>query len=136
ALFFVDDSTGNRTLVSDFGDGSQGPTGNTPSGLALDFSTATGYLVIDPGAGTQGRLFRVGDPTGIRSIASDFGDGTQGPTGVSPNGISGNGIEPSVAVVDGQAGTGGHGALFLVDPISGSRSVVSDFGDVAQGPVG
>ena len=39
-------------------------------------------------------------------------------------------------VVDFSAGTGGFGALFRVDPMSGNRSLVSDFGNAAQGPLG
>ena len=135
-LFFVDDATGARTLVSDFGDPGGGPTGNAPSGLTIDITTGTAYLVIDPGAGTQGQLFRVDDSSGNRSIVSDFGNGAQGPTGAAPVGVDVNGLDPSVVVVDSQAGTGGQGALFLVDPVSGNRAVMSDFGSAAQGPLG
>lgn len=39
-------------------------------------------------------------------------------------------------VVDLLAGTGFNGALFRVNTISGNRSLVSDFGDPAQGPLG
>ena len=31
-------------------------------------------------------------------------------------------------VIDPSAGTGGNGALFRVDPVSGARTVLSDFG--------
>jgi|GEM_PF-1130842 len=38
-------------------------------------------------------------------------------------------------VVDINAGTNILGALFRVDPISGNRALVSDFGNAAQGPL-
>ena len=39
-----------------------------------------------------------------------------------------------ILVVDPSAGTGGNGALFRVDPVSGERTVLSDFGDATMGP--
>ena len=43
--------------------------------------------------------------------------------------------KPDVVVVDIGAGTNGRGMLFGVDP-NGFRSVISDFGNAAQGPLG
>src|SRR6476620_1990357 len=39
-------------------------------------------------------------------------------------------------VIDSAAGTGGKGALFTVDPVTGSRTILSDFGNAIQGPTG
>jgi hypothetical protein len=39
-------------------------------------------------------------------------------------------------VIDALAGTGGLGALFRVNPSTGVRTLLSDFGNVAQGPTG
>jgi hypothetical protein len=41
-----------------------------------------------------------------------------------------------ILVVDVEAGTGGLGALFRVDPGTGMRSLLSGFGDPAHGPTG
>jgi len=43
----------------------------------------------------------------------------------------GNGL-----VIDPQAGTSVLGALFRVDPVIGNRTLLSDFGNLAQGPKG
>jgi Ca2+-binding RTX toxin-like protein len=94
-------------------------------------------LVIDSGAGTSGRgaLFRVQPATGRRTILSDFGNSTQGPVGESPTGVA---LEASgrILVTDPNAGTNRGGALFRVNPTSGSRVVISDFDDPAQGVQG
>ena len=56
ALFRVNLATGDRTIISDFGDSAQGPLGIDPFGVTLD---GTGdALVVDDEAGTnfQGAL--------------------------------------------------------------------------------
>jgi len=150
ALFRVDPSTGVRTVVSDFGNSAQGPTGVNPVGVAIEASG--NIVVIDRDAGTAGpacfglgcgALFRVNSSTGVRTIVSDFGNGALGTTGVRPSGIT---IDASgnILVTDPSAGTAsysacsssGCGALFRVDPSTGVRTVVSDFGNAAQGPLG
>jgi hypothetical protein len=143
ALFKVDMATGDRTLVSDFGDGSQGPTGETPTGVARAVGGA--ILVIDPDAGTDapndgkvggnGALFSVNPATGVRAIISDFGNGAQGPTGVNPGGVA-LGAGGVVLVADTEAGAGGNGALFKLDPLTGVRTVLSTFGELTQGATG
>jgi hypothetical protein len=135
ALFTVDPTTGARAILSDFGDGTQGPTGDTPVGVAVD--AAGTILVTDLNAGTAGRgaLFTVHPTTGARTILSDFGDASQGPTGENPLGLTVD-AAGTILVVDFGAGTGGLGALFAVDPADGSRTIVSDFGDGTQGPIG
>ncbi|MGH8581236.1 MAG: hypothetical protein ACREWG_00270, partial [Gammaproteobacteria bacterium] len=59
----------------------------------------------------------------------------QGPLGDDPFGLA---LEAAgaVLVIDNAAGTGTRGALFRVDPASGARTLVSDFGNPAQGPLG
>jgi hypothetical protein len=141
ALFEVDPATGNRTLLSDFGNSVQGDLGEYPSGVVvvpglLGLDTAA-VLVIDPLAGTngQGALFSV-DSSGNRTTLSDFGTGSnqgQYPDGMAywPGllGLLGN----VVLVSDGSAGTNSQGALFAVNPSTGARTVISDFGNTAQG---
>ncbi len=132
-LFRVDRAKGARTLLSDFADGSQGPRGVDPLGLAAEVS---GQLVItDPNAGTEskGALFRVDPGTGTRRRFSDFGDPTQGAEGMNPFGVA---VEPkgSILVTDPGAGTDAKGALFRLDPQSGARTVLSDFGVPPDSP--
>jgi sugar lactone lactonase YvrE len=135
ALLHVDPVTGERTILSVFGDDAQGPTGKDPVAVALDASQ--GIVVIDRRAGTDGRgaLFRVDPGTGARTLVSDFGDPTQGVTGSRPAGIA---VEPSgdALVIDPSAGRNHRGALFRVDSMTGIRTLLSDFGDAEQGPTG
>ena len=133
ALFRVDPVSGLRTLVSDFGDATQGPAGAEPSGLALEANGTV--LVIDQAFGTneQGALFRVDPVSGLRTLVSDFGDATQGPTGPIGLALEADG---TVLVIDFIAGTNFQGALFRVDPVSGLRTLLSDFGDATQGLAG
>jgi hypothetical protein len=94
-------------------------------------------LVADEFAGTGGvgALFKVDPSTGARTIFSDFGDPTQGPTGIDPSDVA---VEASgtILVIDESAGTGGLGTLFRIDPVTGVRTILSNFGDIAQGPTG
>ena len=41
-----------------------------------------------------------------------------------------------ILVIDSQAGTNFNGALFVIDPVTGNRTLLSDFGNPAQGPLG
>jgi hypothetical protein len=120
----------------------------TPSGRVLGLSllavialgaapaAADETYVVDQSAGTGGlgALFRVDAISGNRSLVSDFGNAAQGPLGRDPLGLA---LEAggTVLVADASAPTV-RGALFRVDAISGNRSLVSDFGNAAQGPVG
>ena len=134
ALFRVDPASGNRSLVSDFGNPAQGPLGSDPSGLALEASGTV--LVIDKDAGTDfgGALFRVDPASGNRSLVSNFANAGQGPLGSNPSGLA---LEASgtALVIDYTGGTDILGALLRVDG-AGNRTLVSDFGDAAQGPLG
>ena len=135
ALFRVDPVTGVRTLLSDFGKATQGPLGVDPVGVAV---TATGtILVIDREAGTslRGALFRVDPVTGVRTLLSDFGKATQGPLGVTPFGVAVMASD-AILIIDEDATASGNGALFSVDPVTGVRTLLSDFGKAAQGPLG
>ncbi len=135
ALFRVDAVSGNRTLLSDFGNANYGLLGVHPEGLALE--AAGTILVIDIEAGTNGRgaLFRVDGITGLRNLVSDFGDAAQGSLGANPRGLAVEAVG-TLLVIDLAAGTAGNGALFRVDGITGLRSLVSDFGNANQGPMG
>ena len=62
-LFSVNPSTGARTIISDFGDLSQGPVGRL-AGLTVN---DLGDILVSGAA-----LFRVNPSTGTRTILSDF----------------------------------------------------------------
>lgn len=100
-------------------------------------ATSGDYLVIDFDAGTNvaGALFTVNPVTGSRTILSDFGLTNQGPVGVDPEGVTVDSMG-TILVTDPSGGTGEKGALFTVNPTSGARTVLSDFGNAAQGPLG
>ena len=55
--------------------------------------------------------------------------------GAFPRGVAVDG-DGTIRVADPDAGTNGAGALFRVDPATGGRTLLSDFGDAAQGPIG
>ena len=127
ALFVVDPATGARTVLSDFGSGAN--PGFNPVGVAVEPDGTILVIDINAGTGFQGALFRVDPLTGARTLLSDFGSGAN--PGESPVGVA---VEPNgtILVVDVSAGTGNLGALFRVDPLSGARTLVSDFGSGAN----
>jgi hypothetical protein len=141
ALYMVDPSSGQRSLLSDFGNSNQGPLGSYPEGLLVVPASLLGWwsgvLVCDPFAGTngQGALFSV-DGAGNRTTIIDFGDDS-GTQGVYPDSMalySGLlGLGNAVLVTDGSAGSTGQGVLFTVNPATRTRSVLSDFGNASQG---
>ncbi len=140
-LFRIDPSTGARTAFSDFGDPGQGDAlGSNPFRVAVDASGNIVVLDFDVGelegipGGTPG-LFSVNPTTGFRTLLSDFGDVNQGPTGENPVDVafdeSGN-----ILVTDTDAGADDRGVLFSVNPLNGSREIISNFANDNQGPLG
>jgi hypothetical protein len=133
ALFRVDPKTETRTILSDFGNPGQGPLGDDPVDVAVE---ASGHILVideDAGRNEKGALFRVNPVTGNRTMLSDFGQGQR--PGSQPNEVA---VEASgqILVVDLDAGTNNRGALFRVNSASGNRTLLSDFGDSAQGALG
>lgn len=134
-LFRIEPASGKRSVLSDFGDTTQGPAGVDPFGVTVE---RTGQiLVADSQSGTDsnGALFRVDPKSGARAVLSDFGDSAKG----TPLGkIGGVAVEPSgnILVTGFDTGTDSNGVLFRVDATSGARTVLSDFGNPAQGPEG
>jgi len=147
-VFTVNPSTGNRTLLSDFGNSAQGPIGADPTGVVISnglLGLGTQIYVIDSDAGTNGSggLFRVDPGTGTRTLLTDFGNAAQGPLGLNPVSIAtvpagilqALRLNAGFVVLDNNAGTNGVGAVFAVD-IFGNRTLLSDLGDSSQGQVG
>jgi hypothetical protein len=135
ALLRMDPKTGTRTVLSDFGDSAQGPLGGDPVGVAVE--TSGTILVTDHFVGTNlgGVLFRVDPQTGMRTVLSDFGDAGQGPRGEVPLGVAVE-VAGTILVSNSVAGTNSRGALFRVDPQTGTRTLLSDLGDAGQGSSG
>ncbi|MGH2670303.1 MAG: hypothetical protein ACRDH5_14500, partial [bacterium] len=127
ALFRVDPLSGARTLVSDFGSGAN--PGAEPVGVAVESNGTLLVVDADAGTGSLGALFRVDPLSGTRTVLSDFGSGAN--PGIDPVGVA---VESNgtLLVVDPEAGTAGQGLLFRVDPLSGARILVSDFGSGAN----
>ena len=134
-LFRVDLGSGERTIVSDFRDDSQGRLVSTPVALALEPGGTA--LVADEGEGKipKSGLFRVDLGSGERTVLTDFEVTSQGPAAGPPAGVV---VEASgtILMLDTGGGTEFQGALLRVDPVSGQRTPVSDFGDAAQGVLG
>lgn len=94
ALFRIDAASGARTVLSDFGNPSQGPEGVARDiplpfiDVAVESSGNILVTAIDTGMDKKGALFRVDAKTGARRILSDFGDTAQGPLGQNPVGVT------------------------------------------------
>jgi hypothetical protein len=116
-----------RTIVSDFGDPQGGALIGTLNGLASDNSGQV-FVSDNLGAGQldQGAVLRVDTTTGIRIIVSDFGDATQGPTGAA--GFLAVDLGGRIVVSDGQGNR-----LVQVDPLTGARTLLSDFASQPRG---
>jgi len=127
-LYRLDPTTDTLTLLSDFGDPSQGPVGGTPRAIAQHPSGA--ILVVKDGIG-NGTLLRVDPASGNRSVLSDFGNPSQGPTGHSPQEVA---VSPLGEILVGTYSN--PPAVFRVDISTGARVLVSDLSDSSQGPLG
>jgi hypothetical protein len=131
---FAVDGTGSRWLVSDFGDPAQGPTGITPTGVAVAPTGEIWVVDYNGGASGLGGLFKVDYITGERTLVSDFRDSSQGALGVRPMPVA---VDKTgqILVMDVESGmTSWAGRLFQVNPVTGYRKVLSDFGNPNKGP--
>ncbi len=132
AVFRVDPASGARSLVADFDPIVAGgfifefPVDiaiEDSGGLLIPYKNST----VSPTAG--GLLFRVDPVSGVRTLLTDFALGT--PQGFDPIGVA---VEDSggILVVDRDVGSvntqRGNGGLFRIDPVSGARGLVVDFG--------
>lgn len=136
ALTSVDLKTGNRNVVSEFGNwGSQGVSAFYVTG-GIVVNNLGQVLVTTPFAGTdfKGSLLNVDLATGYRTEITDFGNPDQGPVGLYPLSV----LETSngdTLVLTTSLGAGG-GGLYSVDLITGQRTLLSDFGNADQGVTG
>jgi sugar lactone lactonase YvrE len=131
------------TVASDYGDPTQGPTSaNVDAVVVVPFQFTLGDIVVPEGRGlipwtglvTPGVLVRVDPVTGERHIFSSFQNRGQGPLG-TPQAVTFDGAG-NLLVTARRLGRNRPGILCRVDPATGVRTVVSDFGNIAQGPLG
>ena len=136
-LFHVDLITGDREIISEFGNPAQGPTGETPQDLLLD-GAGGAYVTDTQGVTPQGTLFHVDLTSGDRIVVSDFSNPAQGNTdAANPYGIAmADSDNAFVTDEDGPNGPVGNGALYLVNLTTGFRTLLTNFGDPNQGPGG
>src|SRR5205823_5811501 len=140
-VFSVTPGTGDRAILSDFSNPAQGAIGYHAWGIILDVD---GFpLVTDggPGGGPGAGLWKINTSNGFRTLISDFSKPPVYPPG--PQGVALD-ASGAIYVMDRSAGTicrplldsNTCGALFRVDRVTGAKTLVSDFGNPAQGPLG
>ena len=124
---------GMRSLVSDAANPAQGAPWHTPFGLGLDSDGS--ILVTDRGIGGGGNLaglWSVNASTGFRTRITDSGTfyGHSAPESVMLD-AAGN-----IVMGDAEAPFSVGGGLLRVDRGTGALTVLSDFSNPAQGPLG
>jgi hypothetical protein len=140
ALFAIDPINKARTVLSDFGDPNQGWTDpRSESGPTFVLTGPNGsilVLVSLGGTDARGAVVQVDPTSGYRSLVSDLGDASQGPIGDVPVAMSWSANQQWLYVVDAMAGTDAKGLLLQIDPATGFRQAISNFGISSQGRLG
>ena len=134
-LFAVSAATGARTVLSDFGNAASGALGDSPIAVAIATNGEVLVLTDRGGTGDRGVLFRINATTGMRTALSDFGNAAQGVVGPSTSGLHVS-AAGEILALDSDGGTDGRGELYRVHPVTGMRTVLSDLGNAAAGPIG
>ena len=128
ALFLVNPKTGQRVVLSDFGNPAQGPLGSVPVSVAV---VAGGQIFVsDLFAGelaVGGALFEVDPNTGNRTIVSDFGQGDI--QGYLYYGLVVDDKGRLIANLQGLPLNG----IVRVAPKTDTRVLISDLSNTAQG---
>ncbi|MBX7184274.1 MAG: hypothetical protein K1Y01_03925, partial [Vicinamibacteria bacterium] len=133
AVLAVDPANGNRTLVSKFGVVGSGPAITNPLGIAVNAaqdiyvvdSTLDAVVKISPTNGNRTLISIGADDATANAVNGNAAVGS-GPSFQSPTGIAIRG-DGKLVVTDGGATTGVFSdAVFLVDPATGNRSILSD----------
>ena len=155
ALVAVDPATGQRRILSDFGDAAQGSFGSSPNSVAvfrcsLDdrAESANGKSgnrnphycgngeTVQIYVSDFGRvLFKIDPNTGHRTLVSDFGQGDI--EGAFNPGLAVNAKGKVIANLSKQVlpNLEGHNVLVRIDPESDARILVSDLFNPDQGAI-
>jgi DNA-binding beta-propeller fold protein YncE len=132
----VDSPGGTRTLLSDNHTPVGGPDLQAPTGIAVD---AAGNLIVAENFETPinnvsvPSIVRIDRVTGARTLVSSNTSPAGGPDFVHPWGLA---IEAdgSILLADPAAFPQGNGGLIRIDPVTGTRTVLSRNGLPAGGP--
>ena len=130
ALFAVNRANGSLTTLTDFGNLAQGPRGED-GGHSLVLDSDGTFLMVDTNYLNVGAVFRVdpaGIPAGARSVLT---------TQLTHSSTIALGTDNSILLGSCDAhNAGGFDGLCRVDRLSGAQTLLSDFGDLTEGPTG
>lgn len=131
-VFIINPNTGQRTILTDFGNPAQGPGDDEPRDLTMEPNGDICVLNSDGGTDDTGELLHVDAQTGRRTLITDFGNPAQGPVGDLPQNVAlfSNG---DLYVSDRDAPSG-NGGIYIVDKGTGLRTILTDLSDGGQGP--
>ena len=139
ALVRVDPKTDERALITDFGNAVQGEVCSFDpdnqvycfiAGLTLQHAKK---IFVATQQDAIAKIFRVNTATGERILVTDFSNPAQGADGGAFVGFGG----PLAVEASGQLlAVDDSNRLLRIDPTTGNRTVLSDFGNRAQGPRG
>ena len=135
ALFLVNPTTGQRTVLSDFGNAAQGTLGNgdlTGVAVGQDGQIVVSALFSGNPAFQGGALFKVDPVTGNRSLFSNFSQGSI--RGYLYYGLGINSKGKVIANLDRGSDTP-KPALVQVDPETDKRSIITDLSNPRQGDI-
>ncbi|WP_394538495.1 hypothetical protein PRJ39_22790 [Lysobacter enzymogenes] len=140
ALLAIDPINKGRSVLSDFGDVLQGwvdpSRDSAPNSVIAGSDGSIHVLVAHAGTDGRGALVKVDPSSGYRHLVSDLGAEAQGPLGSQPVAIRWSRDQQVIYIVDAGSGVDGKGSVLQVDPASGVRRTVSDFGLSGYGALG
>src|SRR5215470_15237229 len=123
-MFRVDATTGMRSVLTDFSNATQGPTG---ASFSVAATAAGAVYVTDNAPDDKGKLFQV-FADGTRIVLSDANNPAQGDPWHTPYGVAVD-TDGSILVSDRGFGGGGNQAgLWRASATDGSRVKLVNFG--------
>ena len=144
AVVRVAPRTDTRVIVSDLSNPAQGAVSSTCAVLTnyacvindLALERLGTILIVLTDGSTHSAIYRVDPVTGYRTLLSDFNNPAQGPgaTFVGTGFGTGMTVEASGEILINYSSFSSV-LLFRINPRTGNRTVLSDFGNPAQGPV-
>jgi len=125
SVFSVDPISGRRTVLTQFWDAAQGPTQGAGVNGAIAVAVEPSGSVLSSG---NTRLIRI-DSVGRRTLVSDFEDPSQGPSGILILALAVDAAGQVYVLTTPRVLFGG--SLIAVDPSTGTRRKISDFGSLS-----